>query len=50
MVGWWLFVVVVFLGYCGGYELILIGVRWLILMVLMVPIVAVGLDFLGSDL
>lgn len=40
----------VIVGYFGGYELILIGVRWLILMVLMVPIVVVGLNFLGSNL
>lgn len=38
------------MGYFGGYELILIGARWLILMVLMVPIVVVGLNFLGSNL
>ena len=41
---------VVFLGYWGGYELILIVVQWLILMVLMVPIMAVGLEFLVSNL
>ena len=39
-----------FFGLLWWYELILIGVRWLILMVLMVPIMAMGLDILGSDL